>query len=137
MGSRLNSSMSGSIEPIHVASSTKALLDRLRAVSNEARNLFCVVVRQAHHGPMHPKSPGVATPPEILEACGLDVGDFYSLLKLLEGVRLVDVSGDYPFEEIRLTAEASVAQGIAERCTEKGVPLQEVFVGLDLTLLRQ
>jgi hypothetical protein len=131
MGSRLNSSMSGSID------ANQALLDRLRAVPNEARNLFCVVVRQAYHGPMHPKSPGVATPPEILEACGLDVGEFYSLLKLLEGVRLVDVSGDYPFEEIRLTAEASVAQGIAERCLEKGAPLQEVFVGLDLSLLRQ
>jgi hypothetical protein len=96
-----------------------------------------VVVRQAYHGPMHPKSPGVATPPEILEACGLDVGEFYSLLKLLEGARLVDVSGDYPFEEIRLSAEASVAHGIAERCLEKGTPLQEVFVGLDLSLLRR
>jgi len=131
MGSRLNSSMSGSID------ANQALLDRLRAVSSQARNLFCVVVRQAYHGPMHPKSPGVATPPEILEACGLDVGEFYSLLKLLEGLRLVNVSGDYPFEEIRLGAEASGAQGIAERCIEEGVPLQEVFVGLDLSLLRQ
>jgi hypothetical protein len=131
MGSRLNSSMSGSID------ANQALLDRLRAVSSQARNLFCVVVRQAYHGPMHPKSPGVATPPEILEACGLDVGEFYSLLKLLEGVRLLDVSGDYPFEEIRLATDASVAQGIAERCIKEGVPLQEVLVGLDLSLLRQ
>jgi len=120
--------MSGSIEP------EQALLGRLRSVSSQARNLFCVVVRQAYHGPMHPKSPGVATPPEILEACGLDVGEFYSLLKLLEGMRLVDVSGDYPFEEIRLAAEASAAQGIAERCRLKGVPLEEVFVGLNGSL---
>ena len=119
--------MSGSID-------ANALLDRLRAVSSQARNLFCVVVRQAYHGPMHPKSPGVATPPEILEACGLDVGEFYSLLKSLEGARLLDVSGDYPFEEIRLAAEASAAQDIAERCRQKGVALEEVFVGLDGSL---
>jgi hypothetical protein len=118
--------MSGSID--------LALLDRLRTVSGQARNLFCVVVRQAYHGPMHPKSPGVATPPEILEACGLDVGEFYSLLKSLEGARLLDVSGEYPFEEIRLAPEASAAQGIAERCKQKGVPLEEVFVGLDGSL---
>jgi hypothetical protein len=121
--------MSGSIDD-------DALLDRLRAVSSQARNLFCVVVQQAYHGPMHPKSPGVATPPEILEACGLDVGEFYSLLKSLEGVRLIDVSGDYPFEEIRLATEASTAQGIAERCRQRGVPLEEIFVRLDVNLLR-
>lgn len=130
MGSRLNSSMSGSID-------ADALLDRLGAVSIDARNLFCVVVRQAFHGPLHPKPPGVATPPEILEACGLDVGEFYSLLKSLEGARLIQVAGDYPFEEIRLTSEASVAQEIAERCVETGVPLQEVLVGLNLGSLRK
>jgi hypothetical protein len=130
MGSRLNSSMSGSTD-------ADALLDRLGAVSIDARNLFCVVVRQAYHGPLHPKSPGVATPPEILEACGLDVGQFYSLLKSLEGARLIQIAGDYPFEEIRLTGEASVAQEIGERCLQTGVPLQEVFVGLNLSSLRQ
>lgn len=123
--------MSGSID------ADEALLHRLRTVSHQARNLFCVVVRQAFHGPMHPKLPGVAKPPEILEACGLDVGEFYSLLKSLESARLVDVLGDYPFEEIRLAAEASAAQGIAERCMERDVPLQDIFVDLDFTLLRK
>lgn len=136
MGSRLNSSMSGSIEPARV-DDAQALLDRLGAVSIDARNLFCVIVRQAYHGPLHPKLPGVATPPEILEACGLDVGEFYSLLKSLEGARLIHVAGDYPFEEIRLTEEASVGQEMAERCLETGVALQEVFVGLKLRSLRQ
>jgi hypothetical protein len=112
-------------------SNIQSLVDHLRAVSAEARKLFCVVVREAYHGPMHPKGPGVATPLEILEACGLDVGEFYSLLALLKDGRLIEVTGNYPFEEIRLTAEASVAQAVAERCIQTGVPLEEVFVSLE------
>jgi hypothetical protein len=68
-----------------------------------ASKLFALIVRQATHGPIHPKAEGVATPPEILEACGLDVGEFYQLLDWLVGHGLVEVGGEYPFEEIRLT----------------------------------
>ena len=82
---------------------------RLGTVSLPARKLFDVIVRQAHHGPLRGKSHGTATPPEILEACGLDVGDFYSLLNLLKDAGLIQVSNSYPFEEIRLTPEAEEA----------------------------
>jgi hypothetical protein len=71
-----------------------------------AAKLFPLIVRQASHGPIHPKPQGVATPPEILEACGLDVGEFYQLLDWLVGHGLVEVGGEYPFEEIRLTTAA-------------------------------
>ncbi len=72
-----------------------------------ARKLLALIVRQADHGPIHPKPPGVATPPEVLEACGLDVGHFYDLLQWLVEHGLVDVGGEYPFEEIRLTPAAA------------------------------
>ena len=71
-----------------------------------ARKLFDVIVRQSQRGPLRPKLPGVATPPEILEACGLDVGEFYALLKVLAEAGLIRVNNEYPFEEIRLTSEA-------------------------------
>jgi 2-keto-3-deoxy-6-phosphogluconate aldolase len=109
---------------------TQLLIDRLREVPPDARKLFCVIVQQAYHGPIHPKLPGVATPAEILEACGLDVGEFYSLLAVLANKQLILVSGDYPFEEIRLAPEASVAELVADRCLKNGVPLQEILVGL-------
>ena len=115
--------------------STQALLDRLGSVSSDARKLFCVIVREAYHGPMHPKAPGVAVPAEILEACGLDVGDFYALLDQLRKVNLIQVSGEYPFEEIQLTADAAAAQGIAEHCNQSSVPVENIFVALDATLL--
>jgi hypothetical protein len=80
--------------------------ERLQTVSKPARKLFDVIVREAEHGPLHPKPRGTATPPEILEACGLDVGEFYDLLDALQEAGLIRVSNSYPFEEIELTPEA-------------------------------
>lgn len=74
-----------------------------------ARKLFAIIVHEAYHGPLRPKPLGTATPPEILEAYGLDVGEFYLLLSALTTAGLVRVSNDYPFEEIELTPEAAEA----------------------------
>jgi hypothetical protein len=81
------------------------IVDRLQRVPAAARKLFEVIVRQAFHGPLHPKPLGTATPPEILEACGLAVEEFYELLNVLNAAGLIRVSNVYPFEEIRLTPE--------------------------------
>jgi hypothetical protein len=83
--------------------------ERLQMVSVAARKLFEVIVREAYHGPLRPKARGVATPPEILEACGLDVGEFYSLLNVLTAAGLIRVLNSYPFEEIHLSPEAAEA----------------------------
>jgi hypothetical protein len=66
-------------------------------------------VREVYHGPVHPKPEGTATPPEILEACGLDVEEFYTLLNELKEAGLIGVSNSYPFEEIQLTPEIKEA----------------------------
>jgi len=68
--------------------------------------LLDVIAYQSRRGTLHPKPRGMATPPEILEACGIDVGEFYDLLKVLTEAGLVRVSGTYPFEEIQLTRKA-------------------------------
>jgi hypothetical protein len=83
--------------------------ERLEGVSLPARKLFSVIVHQVYHGPLRPKPKGAAAPLEILEACGLDVGEFYNLLDTLQGAGLVRVSNTYPFEEIELTPEAEEA----------------------------
>lgn len=85
--------------------------DRLQTVSMPARKLFGVIVRQAYHGPLRPKPPGTATPPEILEVCGLDVEEFYALLDVLKVAGLIRISNAYPFEEIELSPEAAAARG--------------------------
>ena len=117
-------------------SSARALLNRLGSVPAPARKLLCVIVREAYHGPMHPKPLGVATPAEILEACGLDVGEFYSLTEVLKKAHLIEIVGDYPLEAIHLTTESSAAEEIAEYCRKVKVPLEEVLAGLDASSLR-
>ncbi len=106
------------------------LTSRLRTVSVAARKLFAVIVREAYHGPIQPKPNGTATPPEILEACGLDVGEFYGLLEDLKRADLIRVSNDYPFEEITLGSAAAGADILAERCTRSKTPFEDVFVAL-------
>ena len=110
---------------------------RLQTVSVAARKLFAVIVREAYHGPLHPKPQGVATPPEILEACGLDVGEFYSLLKELREAGLVQVANAYPFEEIQLSPEAHEAESLAERCARENTPLEDVLVNLSFPPSKQ
>ncbi len=109
---------------------TKALLTRLGNVPVSARRLFCVTLQQILDGPLRSKAEGVATAPEILEACGVDVDGFYALLAPLKAEALLDVSGDYPFEEIRLTAESQFAGTLADRCRKAGVAVEEAFVNL-------
>jgi hypothetical protein len=77
--------------------------DRLQTVSGPARKLFAIIEREVYHGPLNSKPEGTATPPEILEACGLDVGEFYILLEELKGAGLIRISNSYPFEEIELS----------------------------------
>ena len=119
------------MKPTEVRAANPAFVfDWLRTVSIPARKLFSVIVREAYHGPMHPKPKGIATPPEILEACGLDVGEFYSLLNELKEAGLIRVSNPYPFEEIQLSPEAGHAETVAERCTRQNVPFEDAFVNL-------
>jgi hypothetical protein len=82
---------------------------RLNAVSAPARKLFALIAHEVYHGPLRSKPTGAATPPEILEACGLDMGEFYVLLNILQECGLIRVLNSYPFEEIHLSPEAEKA----------------------------
>jgi hypothetical protein len=84
-------------------------IDRLHGLPVEGRKLLCVILRQASHGSLRSKEPGMATMPEVHEACGLDVDGMYAALGILRDAGMIQLTGDYPFEEIRLTG----AQGIA------------------------
>ena len=70
-----------------------------------ARKLLSVIAQQASHGTLRSKGPGIATMPEVHEACGLDVDQMYAVLQVLRESRLISVEGEYPFEEISLTDE--------------------------------
>jgi len=83
--------------------------ERLQTVSAPARKLFAIIAQQARHGPLRPKRTDTATPAEILEACGVDVGEFYRMLDALTAAGLIRVLNVYPFEEIQLVPEVAEA----------------------------
>lgn len=89
---------------------------RLQQLPDAAKKLLALIARQAQHGALRSKDPGTATMPELHESCGLDVEAMYSQLQVLCGAGLITVTGEYPFEEIRLTgiAEAAMAEPPAD-----------------------
>src|ERR1044071_3115142 len=70
-------------------------------ISRDARKLLEVIVQQAEHGTLRSKTPGVATMPEVHEACGLDPEPMQVLLQELSVAGLLKIEGEYPFEELR------------------------------------
>ena len=117
-------------------SNYKDLAAGLERVPLPARKLLCVIARQIYHGALRSKNPGCATMPEIHEACGLDVDQMYSVLPVLRNARLIEVDGDYPFEEIRLTGDAAAMEAIHQRCEAAGIPLEDVVAELRFELLK-
>ena len=66
-----------------------------------ARKLLEVIKQQAAHGTLRSKAPGVATMPEVHEACGLDPEPLQEMVAVLARAGLIRVEGEYPFEELR------------------------------------
>ena len=110
------------------------LADRLRPLPVSARKLLCVIARQAYHGALRSKPKGIATMPEIHEACGLDVDAMYSVLKTLRDAGLITMAGEYPFEEIQFN-ESTEIEALVKRCELTGISQEDVVVELRFELL--
>jgi len=72
--------------------------------------------------------------PEVHEACGLDVDGMYAELQVLREAGLIELAGQYPFEEISLPN--SEEQAIFQRCETHKVALEDVIVELRFELLQ-
>jgi len=66
-----------------------------------ALKLLEVIQQQAAHGTLLSKRPGIATMPEVHEACGLDPDPLHEMLGVLERAGKIKIEGEYPFEELR------------------------------------
>lgn len=107
--------------------------EQLRRLPVDARKLLCIIVRQIYHGSLRSKEPGIATMPEVHEACGLDVDGMYAGLSVLRDARMIELTGQYPFEEIRLAGAGE--QAIFDRCEAHQIRLEDVIVDLRFDLL--
>ena len=86
----------------------------LGQLSTSARKLLAVIARQADHGTLRSKAPGVATLPEVHEACGLDPEPMQVLLKELCDAGWVRIEGEYPFEELRPLGSTTALADLAK-----------------------
>ena len=129
--------MSDSIDPppLNHKEPGEHFKERLRRLPVEGRKLLCVIVRQAYHGSLRSKEPGIATMPEVHEACGLDVDGMYADLGVLRDAGLIQLTGQYPFEEIRLTGAEE--QAIFDHCDTHQIALEDVMVDLRFDSLRR
>jgi len=107
----------------------------IRPLPTAARKLLCVIARQAYHGSLRSKGPGIATMPEVHEACGLDVDGMYSVLEVLRKARLIETEGEYPFEEIRLAGDGIAMEAILKRCEAAKVAIEDVVAELRFDLI--
>ena len=115
-------------------SASTDLADRLRPLPVSARKLLCVIARQAYHGALRSKPKGIATMPEVHEACGLDVDAMYSVLQVLRESGVIQMEGEYPFEEIRFMDSSGIEE-ILSRCETAGIPLEDIVVELRFDLV--
>ena len=74
--------------------------------------------------------------PEVHEACGLDVDAMYFVLKVLRDARLIELEGEYPFEEIRLMGDGIVMESVLKRCEAAGIAVEHVVAELRFDLLK-
>jgi hypothetical protein len=86
----------------------------LGELSSQARKLLAVIAQQADHGTLRSKAPGLATLPEVHEACGLDPEPMQVLLKELSDAGWLRIEGEYPFEELRPLGTAAVLADLAK-----------------------
>ena len=86
----------------------------LDQLSTPARKLLAVIARQADHGTLRSKAPGVATLPEVHEACGLDPEPMQDFLKELSDAGWLRIEGEYPFEELRPLGSAAALADLAK-----------------------
>jgi hypothetical protein len=108
---------------------------RIRLLPGAARKLLCVIARQAYHGSLRSKGPGIATMPEVHEACGLDVDGMYSVLQVLRRARLIELEGEYPFEEIRFAGDGIAVEEILQRCDAGKIAIEDVVAELRFDLI--
>ena len=113
---------------------SEQLQQRLRELPVEARKLLSVIVHQTYRGSLRSKEPGIATLPEVHEACGLDVDGMYAVLGVLLECGVIEMSGHYPFEEIHLTGLDKKA--IFAYYEANKVTLDRIFVDLQFEQLR-
>ena len=107
------------------------LQPKLEGVSERARKLLAEITEHTYDGKLERRSPDTAYLPELYDSCGVGVEEMYPLLQELHEAKLVELEGQYPFEDVRIPAGVRgnvPLADIAHYCREKNVSLRDTLV---------
>lgn len=112
---------------------------RLRRLPPYSRKLLAHLAELAYRPHADGRKFGAAYLPEASETCGLGVDEMYRILQELENAEFIRVEGEYPFQDVLITDEASagwpIMRDLSAFCSAQQVPLREVVVDLRTDLL--
>lgn len=83
-------------------SAMQRLAPQLLTVSPRARKLLLQIAELAYESPLKERSSDTAYFPELYDSCGLGVEEMYELLRELHAAKLIELEGDYPFEDVKI-----------------------------------
>lgn len=86
----------------------KSYNDQLGLVSEQARKLLVHIVDTLHGGRVPQRSQDTTYAPELLESTGLTVENFIALIDELRKAGLIEVDGDFPFEDVRIPHDSPI-----------------------------
>lgn len=112
---------------------------RLRRVSERARKLLVQVGDLAYEVKLARRAPDTAYLPELYDSCGIGVEEMYPLLQELDGAGLIELEGEYPFEDVHVPKAKDGAiplADLAHYCDENQLSLRDVLVDLRADLLK-
>jgi hypothetical protein len=115
------------------------LLPRLQTVSARARKLLTQIADHTYDGKLARRSPHTAYLPELYDSCGVGVEEMYPLLQELHESKLVELEGQYPFEDVKIPAGSRgnvPLADIAHYCREKNVSLRDTLVDMNVGLVK-
>ena len=105
------------------------LQERLSKVSAQAAKLYARMVEMSRTGRGQSRSEDAAYLPELYEACGITVEEMYVYIEELKAARLIEVEGEYPFEDAKIV-DAAEAGALADEAAKRKQLLSDVVVEL-------
>lgn len=112
----------------------------LKTVSSRARKLLVQIAEHTYDGKLARRSPDTAYLPELYDSCGIGVEEMYPLVQELHAAKLIELEGDYPFEDVHVpksqTGNGTIPLAdLAHYCDAHKVSLRDVLVDLRGDLL--
>ena len=106
----MNNSSSVDRVPSLRSGQNKSYNEQLGKVSEQARKLLVHIVDTLHGGRVPERAEDTTYAPELLESTGLTVENFIALIGELRGAKLIEVDGDFPFEDIRIPHDSPIKE---------------------------